>query len=184
VARPTTAVTMNTSTAPTVRTRMRIGRLLSHSPLPDGSWLQCTRWHISSIEGAYAARATARDLVAGEVGADAGRPMLSSAPSRVEHVMGELAVNAVRHGAPPVQASLSRSGTGWLIVVSDTATEPFPAVNGPETLATTGGLGIRLVLLIATTSGWYGDDSSKHIWALVGDEPPAHLIDACRSAGG
>jgi anti-sigma regulatory factor (Ser/Thr protein kinase) len=63
---------------------------------------------------------------------------------------------------------VTATGTGWLIDVSDAATElppaPFPA-TGPEPAA--GGLGLYLVARLGAAHGWLVDGDRKHVWAHV-----------------
>jgi hypothetical protein len=54
----------------------------------------------------------------------------------------------------------------YLIVVSDQAVSspPSPAVGRDPS---EGGLGLYLIAELATGHGWYVDDGSKHVWALL-----------------
>ncbi len=78
----------------------------------------------------------------------------------------ELASNGLRHGRPPVTATVSATSTGWLIDVSDAdATHrPAPAVDRDPAY---GGLGLHLVVGLSTTRGWSVRSGRKHVWACV-----------------
>jgi two-component sensor histidine kinase len=78
----------------------------------------------------------------------------------------ELASNGLRHGRPPVTATVSATPTGWLIDVSDAdATRcPMPAVDRDPAY---GGLGLHLVRGLSTTHGWSVRSGRKHVWACV-----------------
>jgi two-component sensor histidine kinase len=59
-------------------------------------------------------------------------------------VVEELTSNALRHGRPPTRVTVTPTGTGWLVDVSDAAPEspPIPAVGRDPSQ---GGLGLHLV---------------------------------------
>ncbi|GID97680.1 hypothetical protein Adi01nite_70920 [Amorphoplanes digitatis] len=79
-------------------------------------------------------------------------------------VATELTSNALKHGAPPAIVRLSRSDTHLVLDVADhdPSTEPEYAAHRP---AGTGGLGLRLVVRMATDLGWYRAGTTKHVWA-------------------
>jgi signal transduction histidine kinase len=76
----------------------------------------------------------------------------------------ELASNALRHGRAPVRVAVIPTGAGWLLDISDAATDrpPSPAV-GRDPAA--GGLGLQLVARLAGAHGWQLDGDRKHVWA-------------------
>jgi signal transduction histidine kinase len=78
----------------------------------------------------------------------------------------ELASNALRHGRPPVVASVVSGRGGWLLDVSDTAPEdmPTPAVDRDPSY---GGMGLHMVARLALAHGWYVDADRKHVWACL-----------------
>jgi two-component sensor histidine kinase len=78
----------------------------------------------------------------------------------------ELTSNALRHGRPPVRVVVTTAASGWLVDVSDTATDrpPAPAVDGG---AGQGGLGLHLVAGLCIAHGWTVDGDRKHVWAHV-----------------
>ncbi|UOY02391.1 ATP-binding SpoIIE family protein phosphatase [Blastococcus sp. PRF04-17] len=86
----------------------------------------------------------------------------------------ELVSNGLRHGRAPVHVSLTETGGGWLLEVSDAAgdTPPVPAVGRD---AAHGGLGLYLVASLSGAHGWTtADNGRKVVWARVdfsGDEP-------------
>ncbi|NEM06359.1 ATP-binding protein [Geodermatophilus normandii] len=78
----------------------------------------------------------------------------------------ELTSNGLRHGAPPVSVSVSQGNSGWLIAVSDGATErtPTPAVDRDPAH---GGLGPYLVARLSAAYGWCTGTGRKEVWACV-----------------
>jgi two-component sensor histidine kinase len=91
---------------------------------------------------------------------------------RMVLVVDELASNALRHGAPPASATLSRSGNEWMIAVSDSAgdTPPRPAEGRDPGL---GGFGLYLVADLAQRHGWCAAGERKVLWALLTADDPA-----------
>jgi two-component sensor histidine kinase len=85
---------------------------------------------------------------------------------RVVLIADELTSNALRHGGPPVQTALSRTGDQWLVAVSDTSTEvpPAPAVGRDPGL---GGFGLYLVADLSARHGWCVARGAKTVWAVV-----------------
>jgi two-component sensor histidine kinase len=79
----------------------------------------------------------------------------------------ELASNGLRHGRPPVRVTVSQDDDGWLVDVTDAATErnPVPAVNRDPAH---GGLGLYLVARLSAAHGWWDEAGRrKHVWAFV-----------------
>jgi two-component sensor histidine kinase len=78
----------------------------------------------------------------------------------------ELASNGLRHGRPPVTATVSATPTGWLVDVSDADSIhcPTPAVDRDPAF---GGLGLHLVVGLSSTHGWSVRSGRKHVWACV-----------------
>lgn len=84
----------------------------------------------------------------------------------------ELASNGLRHGRPPVAVTVTETGAGWLLEVSDADAghPPVPAVGRD---AAHGGLGLHLVARLAAGHGWYACDGRKHVWACLDRTGPA-----------
>lgn len=78
----------------------------------------------------------------------------------------ELSSNGLRHGHGPVHASVTAFTDGWLIDVTDNATErsPTPAVDRDPAL---GGLGLYLISELSSAHGWTVQGGRKHVWALI-----------------
>jgi anti-sigma regulatory factor (Ser/Thr protein kinase) len=78
----------------------------------------------------------------------------------------ELASNGLRHGRAPVAVTVTSTASGWLIDVSDAATNrsPAPAVDRDPAQ---GGLGLHLVARLSSTRGWWVRAGRKHVWACV-----------------
>jgi Histidine kinase-like ATPase domain len=91
----------------------------------------------------------------------------------------ELASNGLRHGRPPVHVTVTSTGAGWLLEVSDAADDrpPTPAVGRD---AAHGGLGLYLVARLCPAHGWIPRHGRKHVWAHV---VPADSADTAADAG-
>ena len=78
----------------------------------------------------------------------------------------ELASNGVRHGLAPIGVRVVATPEGWLVDVTDGATEhpPSPAV-GRDPGA--GGLGLYLIARLSAGHGWTVALGRKHVWACV-----------------
>jgi hypothetical protein len=78
----------------------------------------------------------------------------------------ELASNGLRHGHPPVHVTVTSTGAGWLLEVSDAAGDrpPTPAMGRD---AAHGGLGLYLVARLCPAHGWIPRNGRKHVWAHV-----------------
>ena len=78
----------------------------------------------------------------------------------------ELASNGLRHGTPPVLVEVTGTAGGWLIDVTDAATDdpPTPAVGRDPA---DGGLGLYLTAALATACGWVTAGNRKHVWACI-----------------
>jgi anti-sigma regulatory factor (Ser/Thr protein kinase) len=85
---------------------------------------------------------------------------------RLVLIADELTSNALRHGGPPVAASLNRRDDEWLVCVSDSSTEvpPEPA-RGRD--PGKGGFGLYLVADLSSSHGWWGNRGAKQVWAVV-----------------
>jgi hypothetical protein len=132
-------------------------------PVPDldDHVLRVWHWELRSSGDLTASRRSLRDELLGGSGCthedDVDLLLLA---------FEELASNGLRHGRPPVTATVSATPTGWLIDVSDTdATRcPTPAVDRDPAY---GGLGLHLVAGLSTTHGWSVCSGRKHVWACV-----------------
>jgi hypothetical protein len=145
-------------------------------PLEGGASL-AGRWTPgSAAELTGCRRRLAAALAAEEVaGAVAG-----GAVERLLLVFEEVGSNALRHGRGPVEITLTRTSTHWLLAVSDAAVEagPDPAVDRDAAL---GGLGLYVVARVCGAHGWYTDGDRKTIWARIDHtraEAPPEVVDA------
>ncbi|MGY1617454.1 ATP-binding protein [Geodermatophilus sp. SYSU D00691] len=98
-----------------------------------------------------------RPVPTGSAGVDVDRLLLT---------FEELASNGLRHGRPPVRVVVSQDDDGWLVDVTDAATDrtPTPAVGRDPAH---GGLGLYLVARLSATHGWWAEGRRKHVWAFV-----------------
>ncbi len=85
---------------------------------------------------------------------------------RMVLIVDELASNGLRHGGPPVAATLSRSGDHWMIAITDSLAEqpPQPAKGRDPGR---GGFGLYLVADLAERHGWSRTPSTKIVWAVI-----------------
>src|SRR4051812_8007943 len=84
----------------------------------------------------------------------------------------ELVSNGLRHGLPPVRASVIAFGGWWLLEVSDAAAHRAPAPAWGRDAAR-GGLGLPLVARICAAHGWDTDGERKNVWALLSQSSTA-----------
>lgn len=78
----------------------------------------------------------------------------------------ELASNGLRHGRTPVTVRVIQGSAGWLIDVSDSATDsaPLPALDRDPAH---GGMGLRIVASLCQAHGWTVHADLKHVWACI-----------------
>ena len=146
---------------------------------PAAAWSQVGFWTV----GASASLAMIRRRVVAAALRDRAGPesdqaaVLASASERLSLVCGELAANGLRHGQPPVTVTLARGPESWLLVVSDREPARVPRPRPPD-LSGGGRLGLPLVRAASRNVGWYVEGATKHVWAEIGDRPPAGLLRA------
>jgi two-component sensor histidine kinase len=128
--------------------------------------LWCQEFHASSELSRL--RARLRATLTGST--TVARPEREHWSERLVLVADELASNGLRHGGPPVAASLSRRNDEWLIAVSDssTGTPPIPARDRDPRL---GGFGLYLVADLSARHGWFAHRGAKTVWAVVPTSP-------------
>lgn len=160
------------------------GSVLTEARPPRGFWAQRQEWEIATMDGSVRARLEARAAVAAveSHGQHPSGHVFAAASERVAMTMGELTVNGLRHGDPPVTASLARGARGWLLVVSDAAAGEPPTDPTGQDISAVGGLGLRLVISMSGEVGWCVERGRKLVWALIADEPSAQLITRLDSA--
>src|SRR4029453_10036401 len=116
-------------------------------PLPDGRG-EVWQWNLAAIAQLPDARAGLRCRVD-----DFGLADADAAAERLVLAFDELASNALRHGESPVVATVVAGSGGWLIDVSDRATESMPAPAIGRDPAQ-GGLGLHMVARLSVAHGW------------------------------
>jgi anti-sigma regulatory factor (Ser/Thr protein kinase) len=125
------------------------------------------RWEISRAGQLTAARVQLRDRLAGD------QPPVRPRADDVDRLLltfEELASNGLRHTGAPITATVTGTGEGWLIDVSDARPEspPAPAVDRDPAF---GGLGLHLVARLAVQHGWTARGARKHVWACLPHGP-------------
>lgn len=149
----------------------------AEAPQPgDSTW----SWTVGVPRELAAVRHDLRRIVEQHTPAPAaGLPLMASACERLALIYSELAANGLRHAAPPVTVRLSRTGTGWVIDVQDGSPASPPTPRAAH--LSSGGHGLRVVLTMSDHAGWWAVDGSKHVWALVADEPSPALLEVLSS---
>jgi anti-sigma regulatory factor (Ser/Thr protein kinase) len=111
--------------------------------------------------------------------AHGGLPAGADDGERLLLAVEELTSNGLRHGRLPVDVTVTATGLGWLLQVSDTATArpPTPAIGRDAAL---GGMGLHLVARLSRAHGWNLDGDHKTVWAHIAyrTPPPAQRIRA------
>jgi hypothetical protein len=153
--------------------------LWGHRPPPtlDGDVTLVGRWTPTSPAELTRSR---RQLAASLAPEESVGSVTSGAVERLLLVFEETGSNAVRHGRPPVEITVTRSDLHWLLEVSDAAVEsgPAPALDRD---AAQGGLGLYVVARVCGAHGWFVDGDRKTVWARIDhtvSEAPAEVIDA------
>ena len=146
-------------------------------PAPDGDVTLVGRWTPTSAADLTRCR---RQLAAALAPAETAGSVAAGAVERLLLAFEETGSNAVRHGRPPVEITLTRSAFHWLLEVSDAAGEngPTPAVDRDAAL---GGLGLYVVARVCGAHGWFVDGARKTVWARVDHtltEAPAEVVAA------
>jgi two-component sensor histidine kinase len=141
------------------------GALWSHRPPPEPAARGSAVWHGEPTSSAElsAQRGRLRSAVLDRV--DPAATELDDV-DRLLLVFEELGSNGLRHGCPPVQITVTATGTGWVLDVTDTAADrpPAPAVDRD---AAEGGMGLYIVARLCAEHGWDVQDGRKHVWGLI-----------------
>jgi hypothetical protein len=149
--------------------------LSAHQPADLGE--RCGSWPLQLAPQLAKVRSSVEELARhryAHPSVDAPEPSLLGVLERLALVVSELGGNALRHAHAPVTVSLARLRRGWLVQVSDGDPGGEPVVPADSTA---GGPrhGLQVVTLVSTEVGWYAEEQSKHVWAVVPDETPAGL---------
>jgi anti-sigma regulatory factor (Ser/Thr protein kinase) len=117
-------------------------------------------WELSDVAQLPHVRAEVRTLL--------GSTAEAELRDRLVLALDEMASNALRHGRGRVRAAVRRTDAAWLIEVSDRAVDqpPSPAVGRDPSQ---GGLGLYLIAELSSAHGWYVEDGTKHVWAVLPD---------------
>ena len=138
------------------------------------SWPQCRvpqtrgttwQWQITTLRQLSSLRVDLRARLR-SAGCDEISGDRDPVSDRILLIVEELASNGLRHGAEPVHVRIVATADGWLIDISDGATEqvPQPAVGRDPAL---GGMGLHLVAELTTGRGWFVIAGRKHVWASL-----------------
>ena len=139
------------------------------------------RWQPVSAADVTASR---RQLAAAVQDGDRPAAAIDGAVERLLLAFEELVSNAVRHGRPPVEATVMVTDHFWLLQVTDDAgaEPPTPAVDRDPVL---GGLGLGMVAAICGAVGWEPlDRGGKLVWAQLDftrDEAPGPVPGPARA---
>jgi hypothetical protein len=145
--------------------------------LPEGDRTVVGRWTPVDPAGLTRSR---RQLAAALEQEEAAGLVAGGAVERLLLVFEEIGSNALRHGRGPVEVTLTRSATYWLLEVGDAAVDarPDPALDRDAAL---GGLGLYVVARVCGAHGWFVDGGRKTVWARIDHtraEAPAEVVDA------
>ena len=121
------------------------------------------RWQLSTPSELTLLRMGLRDQILSSHGPPAAT---EDDVDRLLLAFEELVSNGLRHGRAPIEVVLTTATDGWLLDVSDTATDrsPAPAVDRDPAK---GGLGLHLVARLSAAHGWFPDSTCKHVWAFI-----------------
>jgi len=151
-------------------------RLEKASPPERGD--TCGTWPLQLAPQLSHVRAAVQEIARGRYAhpsLDTPEPSLLGVLERLALVVSELGGNALRHAHAPVLVSLSRLRGGWLLSVSDGDPLARPAIDAYDDLSHRHGL--QVVSIVSTAVGWYADEESKHVWAMVPDQAPVGLSE-------
>jgi serine/threonine-protein kinase RsbW len=154
-----------------------------HAGPPVNPGERCGSWPLQLAPQLTKVRASVEELARrryAHPSLDAPEPSLLGVLERLALVVSELGGNALRHAQAPVTVSLSRLPRGWLLKVSDGDPDSVPLVepvSGDESRRH----GLQVVTIVSADVGWYADEESKHVWAVVPDRTPAELAALVRS---
>jgi anti-sigma regulatory factor (Ser/Thr protein kinase) len=148
--------------SPTLETTSSTLWPLSPVPQTGGTTWQ---WQISTLRQLSGLRADLRARLR-SAGCDGATGDGDPVSDRILLAVEELASNGLRHGADPVHVRVVATADGWLIDISDGATEqgPQPAVGRDPAL---GGMGLHLVVELTVGRGWAVTGGRKHVWASL-----------------
>jgi hypothetical protein len=153
--------------------------LWGHRPPPqlDGDVALVGRWTPSSVAELTHSRRELAALLGPE---ETSGAVAAGAIERLLLVFEETGSNALRHGRPPVQITVTRCDVHWLLEVRDGAVGagPDPAVDRDAAL---GGLGLYVVARVCGAHGWFVDGPVKVVWARIDHtlaEAPGDVVDA------
>jgi signal transduction histidine kinase len=129
------------------------------TPVPDG-FREARRWSLRDVGDLAQLRADLR----AELTTRAPGRVVAHNPDTIVLVASELAANALRHAAPPMQVRLLTDSRTYLVDVVDHAPDIEPEVATGRA-AGDGGFGLIIVQRLARDVGTYATGTAKHVWA-------------------
>ena len=137
----------------------------AHRPPPSADAGTAPIWQGQPLTAAELStgRAQLRTAVAGSAAAAA---LIDDDLDRLLLVFEELTSNGLRHGARPVEVTLTGTPGGWLLEVSDAAVDRPPVPSADRDPAY-GGLGLHLVATLCPAHGWDVRDGRKVVWGCL-----------------
>jgi anti-sigma regulatory factor (Ser/Thr protein kinase) len=128
-------------------------------PPPHGDSIG--RWHLDH----HPASAALARVVVRESLSDPRHPVSEQLRHRAVLATSELVANAVRHGRPPLDLEISRSGSGWVVAVYDG--EPAAPLRRTVGQMSESGRGLLIVDRSTERSGWAPHGDGKVVWVEV-----------------
>ncbi|WP_222928299.1 MULTISPECIES: ATP-binding protein [Cellulomonas] len=90
---------------------------------------------------------------------------------RMVLIASELATNALVHGIPPTVVTLLRRDHQLLLDVADHGLGTTPEIAEQRGVGM-GGFGLQIARRLSQDVGWYADEETKHVWALLDVQAP------------
>jgi len=98
-------------------------------------------------------------------------------------VFEELASNALRHGGGAVDAMITATPSGWVVVLTDGSPDapPRPEIDRDPAF---GGMGLPMVAQLSIDYGWSSEPGRKRVWARLPSGLAASTVPHPRRSSG
>jgi anti-sigma regulatory factor (Ser/Thr protein kinase) len=98
-------------------------------------------------------------------------------------VFEELASNALRHGGGAVDAMITTTPSGWVVVLTDGSPDapPRPEIDRDPAF---GGMGLPMVAQLSIDFGWRSEPGRKRVWARLPSGLTASTVPHPRRSSG